>query len=265
MTGAATIRGQLWCWEDGGDCQDHSRSAARTECWTQSWKIMIFRKISHTYVFWCCFSCFALLFLLACGLWFAGMFLAAAAAAAAAPRPRPRPRRRGRRRSSSSLLLSLLCVVVSLCSVFLFLVFFLFVFVFLIRHFIVYSKCFMMPELVFRSWAWSEQMSCRPLKLEVRRLSFPRQTPEDGHQGGSNGRSFRVHLVSIFTHERPAWLRLPVSLQLLRLTTWWPEKVGTSPAKFCSSPYHQHAFKIFQTFHFSLLRFLFYFGKPPKT
>ena len=122
--------------------------------------------------------------------------------------------------SSSSLLLSLLCVVVSLCSVFLFLVFFLFVFVFLIRHFIVYSKCFVMPELVFRSWAWSEQMSCRPLKLEVRRLSFPRQTPEDGHQGGSNGRSFSVHLVSIFTHERPAWLRLPVSLQLLRLTTW---------------------------------------------
>lgn len=65
------------------------------------------------------------------------------------------------------------------------------------------------------------------------------------HQGGSNGRSFRVHSVSIFTHERPAWLRLPVSLQLLRLTTWWPEKVGTSPSKFCSSPYHRHAFKRF--------------------
>ena len=107
--------------------------------------------------------------------------------------------------SSSSLLLSLPCLVVSLCSVSLVLVFFLFVFVFLTRHFIVYSKCFVMPELVFRSWAWSEQMSCRPLKLEVRRLSFPRQTPEDGHQGGSNGRSFRVHLVSIFTHERPAF------------------------------------------------------------
>ena len=48
---------------------------------------------------------------------------------------------------------------------------------------------------------WTDVMSStESLKLEVRRLSFPRQTPEDGHQGGSKWEiiscAFSVHIHS---------------------------------------------------------------------